>query len=56
MSLSTFPIGGRPVPRVGYGMSPLARKTAETEDRAQAVELLRLAYELGIRHFDSTLR
>ena len=51
--ISTFSLGGQDVPRVGYGMSPLARKTAENGERSAAIELLRYTFDLGVRHFDT---
>jgi len=49
-----FPLAGRDVPRVGYGLGQLARQTAADGDgRADALGLLRRAFGLGIRHFDT---
>jgi aryl-alcohol dehydrogenase-like predicted oxidoreductase len=48
-----FLLAGRPVPRVGYGMGQLARRAATAEGWTDAVGLLRRAFELGVRHFDT---
>jgi aryl-alcohol dehydrogenase-like predicted oxidoreductase len=48
-----FTLAGRPVPRVGYGMGQLARRAATAECPTDAVGLLRRAFELGVRHFDT---
>jgi aryl-alcohol dehydrogenase-like predicted oxidoreductase len=48
-----FPLAGRPVPRVGYGMAQLTRRAATDVGWTAAVGLLRRAFELGVRHFDT---
>lgn len=48
-----FPLAGRPVARMGYGMGGLTRRVTTADDRTRAVALLHRAYELGIRHFDT---
>ena len=48
----TYPLAGRPVPRIGYGMRPLAHRAAEIGESA-AIGLLRRAFDLGVRHFDT---
>lgn len=50
---SAFPLAGRLVPRVGYGMGQLARQAAEATGWTDALTLLRRAFDLGIRHFDT---
>lgn len=49
----TYDIGGRAVPRVGYGMGGLARAAADPARHDDAVALLRRAHELGVRHLDT---
>lgn len=49
----TFPLGGRPVARVGYGMGQVSRKAEGTGGAALAVMLLRAAFDLGVTHYDS---
>lgn len=49
----TFPLAGRPVARIGYGMGGLTRRASTAEGRSRALELLHRAYDLGIRHFDT---
>jgi aryl-alcohol dehydrogenase-like predicted oxidoreductase len=49
----TFPLAGRPVARIGYGMGSLTRRVSTAGGRSGALQLLRRAYELGIRHFDT---
>ncbi|WP_226366440.1 aldo/keto reductase [Pseudonocardia sp. ICBG162] len=46
----TYALAGRPVARVGYGASALARLR---DDRPAAVALLRRAVELGVDHVDT---
>jgi pyridoxine 4-dehydrogenase len=48
----TYPLAGRPVPRIGYGLRRLASRTAELGETA-AIGVLHHAYDLGIRHFDT---
>ncbi|MGN6325485.1 aldo/keto reductase [Pseudolysinimonas sp.] len=49
MSLSpVFPLAGRDVPRIGYGAMQLREA-----DPAAAVDLLREAIDLGVRHLDT---
>lgn len=48
-----YPLAGRDVPRIGYGMRQLASQVEGGRDRASAVALLRRAHELGVRHFDT---
>jgi aryl-alcohol dehydrogenase-like predicted oxidoreductase len=47
-----FTLAGRSVPRMGYGMGQLAR-CATGDGWTAAVALLRRAFELGVRHFDT---
>jgi aryl-alcohol dehydrogenase-like predicted oxidoreductase len=49
----TFPLAGRPTARVGYGMGQVTRRAGDADGWARAVDLLRLALELGITHFDT---
>ncbi|HEY0238472.1 MAG TPA: aldo/keto reductase [Friedmanniella sp.] len=49
----TFPLAGRAVPRLGYGMGQVTRSAQTAEAHAAAVALLRQAYDLGVRHFDT---
>ncbi|MDE9364802.1 aldo/keto reductase [Luteipulveratus sp. YIM 133132] len=51
----TFTLAGRPVPRIGYGMGQLTRRAAAggASGVEDAVALLRRAYDLGVRHFDT---
>ncbi len=48
-----FPFAGRSLPRIGYGMGQLARRATSTAGWTEAVALLRRAFELGVRHFDT---
>lgn len=49
----TFPLAGRPTARIGYGMGQVTRRAGDPQGRSRAVDLLRLALELGISHFDT---
>jgi len=49
----TFTLAGRPTARMGYGMGQVTRHAGDPQGRAGAVDLLRRALELGIRHFDT---
>ncbi|QPZ38089.1 aldo/keto reductase [Paramicrobacterium chengjingii] len=49
----SFPLGGTPTARIGYGMSRIALMAETAENRASAVALLRTARELGVTHFDT---
>ena len=50
----TYPLAGKDIPRIGYGMGQLARRAAESDDaRADAITLLHKAFDLGVRHFDT---
>ncbi|QCB51780.1 aldo/keto reductase [Rhodococcus sp. PAMC28707] len=49
----TFPLAGRATPRIGYGMGQITRIAEDSEGRARAVDLLRVAFDLGITHFDT---
>lgn len=49
----TFPLAGRPVPRIGYGMGQLTRRAAAKGGPAEAVALLRESLDLGVRHYDT---
>ncbi len=49
----TFALAGRPTARMGYGMGQVTRHAAEPQGRPGAVDLLRRALDLGIRHFDT---
>lgn len=48
-----FPLNGTPIPRVGFGMMQLSRKTDGAPGKAQAVELLHQAFDMGISLFDT---
>ena len=48
-----FPLAGRPTARVGYGMGQVTRHAGRSEAQAKAVELLHVAFDLGITHFDT---
>ena len=49
----TFPLAGRAVPRLGYGMGQVTRSAGTDDGHVTAVALLRQAYDLGVRHFDT---
>ena len=49
----SFPLAGRPTARVGYGMSQVTRHAGNSELQAKAVELLHVAFDLRITHFDT---
>lgn len=49
----TFPLAGRPTPRVGYGMGQVTRKATDAAGRDNALRVLRHAFELGITHYDT---
>ena len=55
VSLSTFPLGGRPVRRTGYGAMQLAGPNAfgAPDDPAAAKQLLRAAIAAGVDHIDT---
>lgn len=48
----TFPVNGRAVPRLGYGLGRLAVATTD-ETRRDAIALLHQAYDVGVRQFDT---
>ena len=48
----TYPLAGRAVARIGYGMRQLAVRVADIGEPA-AIGVLRRAFELGVRHFDT---
>lgn len=49
-----FALGDREVPRYGYGMGGVSRMAQQGPDRWEdAVQVLELAYDLGVRHFDT---
>lgn len=48
-----FPLLHRSVARIGYGMGRLARTAGDWSGRADALALLRTAFDLGISHFDT---
>lgn len=48
----TYPLAGRPISRIGYGMRALAHRTADLGEPA-AIALLRRAFDQGVRHFDT---
>lgn len=50
---TTYPLLGQDVPRTGYGMGQLSRAVAAGGSRDDAVALLRAAYDLGVRLFDT---
>ena len=49
----SFPLAGRLTSRVGYGMGQVTRHAGNSEAQAKAVELLHVAFDLGITHFDT---
>jgi len=49
----SFPLAGRLTSRVGYGMGQVTRHAGNSEAQAKAVELLHVAFNLGITHFDT---
>lgn len=49
----TYLLAGRAVPRLGYGMGQVTRTAGTDEDHLAAVTLLRQAFDLGVRHFDT---
>lgn len=48
-----YRLAGRPVARMAYGLGQLTRRVAAGGDRASAIALLRRAFDLGVRHFDT---
>lgn len=49
----TITLAGRAVPRIGYGMGQVARDATTPEGFARGVALLRHAYDLGVRLYDT---
>lgn len=49
----SFPLTGRPTVRVGYSIGQVTHHASNPEAQAKAVELLHLAFHLGITHFDT---
>src|ERR1700692_1535263 len=54
--VGTFPLGGRPVHRVGYGTSHLAAPGVfgPPKDRGTAIAVLREAVASGVNHIDTS--
>ncbi|SIS00974.1 Predicted oxidoreductase [Williamsia sterculiae] len=50
---SRFTLDDRALPRIGYGLGRLARHVRSEHERQSAVALLRHAFDLGVRHFDT---
>ncbi|MDN5606287.1 aldo/keto reductase [Rothia sp. HC945] len=46
-------VNGRTPSRMGYGMGSLGRAPDSAEERARSVVLLRRAFDLGVRMFDT---
>jgi pyridoxine 4-dehydrogenase len=49
----TYPIGGRDVPRIGYGLGSLHRSAEQAGGREAAISLLHDVHDLGIRLLDT---
>ncbi|PWH07219.1 aldo/keto reductase [Brachybacterium endophyticum] len=49
----TLTIGGRGVPRIGYGMGSLHRSAEAADGHQDAIGVLEAAYDLGVRMFDT---
>lgn len=49
----SFPLAGRPTPRIGYGMGQVTRKATAPGGHENALAVLRRARDLGITHYDT---